>query len=86
MEIMQLRYLKEVARQESFTRAAELLHITQSALSKSIAKLEDEVGVKLFERDGNRIHLNPFGKAILQMCIRDRCRSAPFPPEDPGAG
>ena len=60
MEIMQLRYLKEVARQESFTRAAELLHITQSALSKSIAKLEDEVGVKLFERDGNRIHLNPF--------------------------
>ena len=35
MEIMQLRYLKEVARQESFTRAAELLHITQSALSKS---------------------------------------------------
>ena len=66
MEIMQLRYLKEVARQESFTRAAELLHITQSALSKSIAKLEDEVGVKLFERDGNRIHLNPFGKAILR--------------------
>ena len=66
MEITQLRYLKEVARQESFTRAAELLHITQSALSKSIAKLEDEVGVKLFERDGNRIHLNPFGKAMLR--------------------
>ena len=52
MEIMQLRYLKEVARQESFTRAAELLHITQSALSKSIAKLEDEVGVKLFDGTG----------------------------------
>ncbi len=66
MEIMQLRYLKEVARHESFTRAAELLHITQSALSKSIAKLESEVGVKLFERDGNRIHLNQFGKAMLR--------------------
>ena len=66
MEIMQLRYLKEVARHESFTRAAELLHITQSALSKSIAKLEGEVGVKLFERDGNRIHLNQFGKAMLR--------------------
>lgn len=66
MELMQLHYFKEVARQESFTRAAELLHITQSALSKSIAKLEDEVGVRLFERDGNRIHLNQFGKAMLR--------------------
>lgn len=66
MELMQLRYFKEVARQESFSRAAEALHITQSALSKSIAKLEDEVGVKFFERDGNRIHLNQFGKAMLR--------------------
>lgn len=66
MELMQLHYFKEVARQESFTRAAEILHITQSALSKSIAKLEDEVGVRLFERDGNRIHINHFGKTMLR--------------------
>lgn len=65
MELMQLRYFKEVARQENFTRAAKTLHITQSALSKSIAKLEEEVGVRLFERNGNRVHLNRLGKALL---------------------
>lgn len=65
MELMQLRYFREVAHQESFSRAAETLHITQSALSKSIAKLEDEIGIKLFEREGNRIHLNRFGEMLL---------------------
>ena len=66
MELMQLRYFKEVARQENISRAAETLHITQSALSKSIAKLEAEVGLQLFERQGNRIHLNHFGKIMLR--------------------
>lgn len=66
MELTQLQYLKEVARLESFSRAAETLHITQSALSKSIAKLEDEIGVKLFERQGNSIHLNQFGSILLR--------------------
>ena len=67
---MQLRYFKEVARQENISRAAETLHITQSALSKSIAKLEDEVGLQLFERQGNRIHLNHFGKIMLRYADR----------------
>lgn len=70
MELMQLKYFKEVARQENVSRAAEALHITQSALSKSIAKLETEVGMQLFERQGNRIHLNHFGKIMLRYADR----------------
>lgn len=66
MDIFQLQYFRTVAEMGSFTRAAESLHMTQSALSKSIAKLEDEIGLRLFEREGNRITLNRFGQQFLQ--------------------
>lgn len=66
MDIFQLQYFRAVAETGSFTRAAEMLHLTQSALSKSIAKLEDEIGLRLFEREGNRITLNRFGQQFLQ--------------------
>ena len=66
MDITQLRYFRTVSDTGSFTRAAEQLHMTQSALSKSIAKLEDEIGLRLFEREGNRIILNRFGQRFLQ--------------------
>ena len=66
MDIFQLQYFRAVAETGSFTRAAEALHLTQSALSKSIAKLEDEIGLRLFEREGNRITLNRFGQQFLQ--------------------
>lgn len=66
MEITQLQYFRTVAETGSFTRAAEKLHMTQSALSKSIARLEEEIGVRLFEREGNRITLNRFGQQFLR--------------------
>lgn len=66
MDIVQLQYFRAVAEHGSFTRAAEALHLTQSALSKSIARLEEEVGLRLFEREGNRISLNRFGQRFLQ--------------------
>lgn len=66
MEIAQLQYFRAVSETGSFTRAAERLHMTQSALSKSIARLEDEIGVRLFEREGNRITLNRFGQQFLR--------------------
>jgi len=66
MDIIQLQYFRAVAEHGSFTRAAEALHLTQSALSKSIARLEEEVGLRLFEREGNRISLNRFGQRFLQ--------------------
>ena len=62
MDFTQLQYFQAVAETGSFTRAAERLHLTQSALSKSIARLEAEVGMHLFEREGNRITLNRFGQ------------------------
>lgn len=67
MEITQLTYFKTVAKHESFTKAAMELHITQSALSRSIAQLESEIGILLFERKkGGKLTLNSEGKFFLQ--------------------
>ncbi len=57
-----LRYFEVVAREEHYTRAAEMLHLTQSALSKSIHNLENELGVPLFEPDGRNIKLTKYGQ------------------------
>jgi len=65
MELLQLRYFRTVAGLEHMTRAAEELRIAQPALSKTIARLESEVGVPLFDRQNGRIRLNAFGKAFL---------------------
>ena len=67
MTIVQLRYFQTVAQQENFTRAADVLHIAQSTLSKSVAKLEEELGLELFERDWNRVYLNKFGNFFLKQ-------------------
>lgn len=71
MEITQLTYFKTVAKYESFTKAAMELHITQSALSRSIAQLENEIGILLFERKkGGKITLNGDGRFFLQHTIQ----------------
>ncbi|MDO4943839.1 MAG: LysR family transcriptional regulator [Ruminococcus sp.] len=61
MEIRVLRYFLTVAREESITKAAEVLHITQPTLSRQLAQMEDELGVKLFERGTRRISLTNEG-------------------------
>lgn len=66
MELKQLEYFRTVARMENISKAASLLHITQPALSKSITRLEQEIGVELFERSDNRIHLNQAGALFLE--------------------
>lgn len=50
MEIRILRYFLTVVREESITKAAETLHITQPTLSRQLAQMEEEIGVKLFDR------------------------------------
>lgn len=65
MELLQLQYFRVVARLEHMTKAAQELHIAQPALSKTIARLEDDVGTPLFDRHGRQIRLNSFGKAFL---------------------
>lgn len=61
MEIRVLKYFLAIAREESITKAAELLHITQPTLSRQIAQMEDEMGVKLFVRSTRRIVLTNEG-------------------------
>ncbi|MDO5116669.1 MAG: LysR family transcriptional regulator [Synergistaceae bacterium] len=61
MEIRILRYFLTVVREENITRAAELLHITQPTLSRQLAQLEDEVGVRLFRRGAHGITLTNEG-------------------------
>ncbi|WP_225728819.1 MULTISPECIES: LysR family transcriptional regulator [unclassified Nocardia] len=65
MELQQLRYVLAVAETNSFTRAAERCLVVQSALSHQIARLERELGAKLFERTSRRVRLTPAGAAFL---------------------
>ncbi len=66
MESTHLLYFKEIAEAESLTQAARALHISQPALSKSLANLEKELGRSLFNRVGGRLYLNSDGRALLE--------------------
>lgn len=66
MELEQLRQLDSVASNGTLSRAAEELHLSQSALSRSIQKLEDELGAQLFDRTKNRMRLNDAGELALR--------------------
>ena len=70
MDMVQLRYFQIAAREGNFSRAAELLHVAQPALSVSISRLEKELGVNLFDRRGKKVVLNPCGSAFLQYADR----------------
>ncbi len=61
MELKQLQYFYAVAKHENFSLAAEELFVAQSALSKSIQKLESELGAQLFIRNSRNVHLSPAG-------------------------
>ena len=61
MEIRVLRYILAIVREESITKAAELLHITQPTLSRQIAQMEEDMGVKLFDRGTRKIVLTNEG-------------------------
>jgi len=65
MELYQLGYFIEIARQRSFTRAAERLHIAQPALSQQMKNLEGELGAALFIRGRKETQLTAAGKAFL---------------------
>lgn len=65
MELLQLYYFERVAAHESLTTAAKELHISQPALSNSIIRLEQELGMKFFDRTGRSIKLNKQGAYML---------------------
>ena len=64
MELRVLNYFLVIAREENFTRAAEQLHVTQPTLSRQIADLEAELGVKLFYRSNHNIILTEDGMLL----------------------
>jgi DNA-binding transcriptional LysR family regulator len=65
MELRQLGYFRAVARERSFTRAAELLHVAQPGISQQIRQLEAELGSELFDRSTKPVRLTPAGRALL---------------------
>lgn len=70
MELLQLQYFLVVARLEHMTEAARNLHVTQSSLSKTIGRLEEDLGVPLFDRIGRKLRLNEFGSSFLLRAER----------------
>lgn len=64
MELLQLRYFLAAAKYQHITKAAESLQIAQPALSQSIKRLEEELGVSLFDRKNRSIQLNEAGKLL----------------------
>lgn len=70
MELRQLEHFVAVAEEQHFTRAAELLHISQSGLSASVRALESELGSDLFHRSTRRVELTQAGQAFLAEAVR----------------
>lgn len=66
MELQHLRYFRDIANLESVSRAAELNHIAQPAMSRVVSVLENEFGVTLFDRVGRNIRLNTYGRILLK--------------------
>ncbi|ATP42214.1 LysR family transcriptional regulator [Solibacillus sp. R5-41] len=65
MDIRQIEYFVEVAKQLSFTKAATTLHVSQPSISKAIQNLETELGVPLFYRSSKQLELTDAGHAVL---------------------
>lgn len=66
MNLQQLEYFKVIAKTRNFTRAANMLSVTQPALSKAVSKLEKELETPLFQRDGRNIRITKSGEVFLK--------------------
>jgi DNA-binding transcriptional LysR family regulator len=67
MNLQQLRYVVALAETKSFTKAAESAFVVQSALSQQVRRLEEELGVPLFERTTRSVALTPAGEALMPL-------------------
>ena len=70
MTLTELKYVVALAQERHFGRAAQKCFVTQPTLSLALAKLEDELGVKLFERNKNEVLLTSRGQAIVEQARR----------------
>ena len=81
MELRQIRYFLAVAEAGHFTKAAQMLGVSQSNLSAQVKELERDLGALLFDRVGRAVRLSEVGKAFLEPAARaafaaDACREA----------
>ena len=70
MDLRQLEIIRAIAETGSFTAAGHKLHVSQSAISRQILLLEDELKEPVFLRVGRRIRITPAGEALLQLSHR----------------
>jgi LysR family hydrogen peroxide-inducible transcriptional activator len=70
MTLNELRFIVAVAQERNFRRAAEKSFISQPALSLAIQKLEEELGLKIFERGKSEVRVTPVGSAIIEQAQR----------------
>ena len=70
MDLRQLEIIRAIADSGSFTAAGEKLHVSQSAISRQILLLEDELGEPVFHRIGRRIRITPAGESLLHLSNR----------------
>jgi DNA-binding transcriptional LysR family regulator len=70
MDLRQLEIIRAIADSGSFTAAGAKLHVSQSAISRQILLLEDELGEPVFHRIGRRIRITPAGESLLQLSHR----------------
>lgn len=68
MELQQIKQFREIARTENISKAAETLGLTQATLSQNLKRLEDELGVQLFERVGKKLIINKAGEIMYRHC------------------
>lgn len=70
MTLTELRYIVTLAQEQHFGRAAERCHVSQPTLSIAVKKLEDELGVAIFERSKSRVYPTPLGDQIISQAQR----------------
>src|SRR4051812_49134326 len=69
MDIKQLRYFIAIAEEKNITAAANVLHMSQPPLSMQLKQLEEELGVKLFERNGKSMELTDKGNVLYNRAL-----------------
>jgi DNA-binding transcriptional LysR family regulator len=70
VDLRQLEVIRAIAETGSFTAAGEKLHVSQSAISRQVLLLEEELGEPVFHRVGRRVRITPAGDALLQLSHR----------------
>ena len=82
MTLTELRYIVTLAQEQHFGRAAERCHVSQPTLSVGVKKLEDELGVLIFERSKSAVRLTPVGEGIVtqaQKVLEQACLDNDIP-------